>query len=100
MSMPVSRQPLEERPRREVFHPCRGQHDGQRQPVEQRADILHRMRRLGRQCELRAHGLGTGDEELHRGRPGQRQHWVLLLAREAQRFAAGGENLQRRCRLQ
>ena len=85
-----------------------GELDGERQAVEPPADLGHGERVVLGQREVVAHGLGSIDEQLHRGQRGQlldrrpvrkRRHRqradrVLALGPQAQHGAARREDLE------
>jgi hypothetical protein len=87
-------EPLEDLGRREQFRPCRRELDGERQPVEPRADLgdLRRARRV--ELEARVDGTGARGEEPQRvglderlERPAgvgrvERRHRILALRSE------------------
>ena len=101
---------FEQRARRQRANACGGQLDGERQSVEADADLRHRRRVLVRHREVRLHRqrpfheqrdslvLGQGFElgQCHQVRKPKRGHGELVLARDAERRAAGDEQLQRR----
>ncbi len=101
-------EPSEQRIRCEQSRARRGQLDGERQTVEAPADLHNRERVVLGQGEVEADGLGSIDEQLHRGqrselfdrrllrerRHRQRTDRILPLGAEPQHRAARGQDLE------
>ncbi len=101
-------EPSEQRIRFEQSGARRGQLDGERQTVEAPADLDNRERVVLGQGEVVADGLGSIDEQLHRGqrrelfdrrllrerRHAQRADRILPLGAEPQHRAARGQDLE------
>ena len=87
------REPVAEAPgdlrNRQDPHPCRGQLDGERQPVEVAAQLGHRARR---QLHPAPGGPGPLREQLGRGVGPELRQCVHRLRCEPQRGPAGGEH--------
>ena len=100
-------QARQQRRRRQQLHPTRGELDGEREPIHAGDDLGDSAGVVNGEAEVRLHGSRALDEEsdgielrkcrdlgemVEVGKP-QWRHVELLLAVQAQRYAAGDERL-------